>query len=77
MPTVVREDGFEVFFYANEHLPRHVHVKKAGKFAKVDIESMTVIRSTFGAPEQRQMLTIIRNHRDELWRAWDGYFSTR
>lgn len=28
MPTVHREDGFRVVIYPNDHLPRHVHVRK-------------------------------------------------
>ena len=29
MPTVHREDGFQIRIYPNDHLPRHVHVFKA------------------------------------------------
>jgi hypothetical protein len=30
MPTVFRQDGFQIRIYSNEHLPPHVHVLKAG-----------------------------------------------
>ncbi|WP_462322660.1 DUF4160 domain-containing protein [Halochromatium sp.] len=26
MPTLLIQDGFKFFFYANEHEPKHVHV---------------------------------------------------
>ena len=26
MPTLLRQDGFKFFFYANEHEPKHIHV---------------------------------------------------
>jgi hypothetical protein len=28
MPTLLDKDGYKFFFYANEHLPKHVHVLK-------------------------------------------------
>ena len=39
MPEVFRELGFVFFFYANEGIePIHVHVRKAGGFAKYWID---------------------------------------
>jgi hypothetical protein len=39
MPEVFREFGFVFFFYANEgNEPIHIHVRKAGGFAKYWIE---------------------------------------
>jgi len=39
MPEIFRKFGFVFFFYANEGLePMHVHVRKAGGFAKFWVE---------------------------------------
>jgi hypothetical protein len=39
MPEIFRKLGFVFFFYANEgNEPMHVHVRKAGGFAKYWIE---------------------------------------
>jgi len=39
MPEILRELGFVFFFYSNEgQEPIHVHVRKAGGFAKFWIE---------------------------------------
>jgi len=39
MPEVFRKYGFVFFFYANEgNEPMHIHVRKAGGFAKYWIE---------------------------------------
>ncbi len=39
MPEIFRELGFVFFFYANEGVePIHVHVRKAGGFAKYWID---------------------------------------
>ena len=75
MPTILREDGFDVFFYANEHLPRHVHVKKGDDIARIELETMTITRSTFKAGDIRRMIQIVRAHRDRLMEAWDEYFA--
>jgi len=35
MPTLLVQDGFKFFFYANEHQPLHVHVQKAIDLTRV------------------------------------------
>jgi hypothetical protein len=43
MPEVFRAEGYVVFFYANEgHEPMHVHVRKAGGFAKFWVDPVTL-----------------------------------
>jgi hypothetical protein len=36
MPTLLLQDGFQFFFYANEHEPKHVHVVKGDEYAKIE-----------------------------------------
>ena len=40
MPTVHREGGFHFRIFVNDHSPTHVHVVKAGGFAKVAIGNL-------------------------------------
>jgi Domain of unknown function (DUF4160) len=42
MPTVIREDGFEVRIYTFDHPPPHVHVAKAGAILRIDVATHTV-----------------------------------
>jgi len=43
MPEVFRKFGFVFFFYANEGFePIHIHVRKAGGFAKFWIEPVAL-----------------------------------
>ena len=42
MPTVIREDGFEVRIYTFDHPPAHVHVAKAGAIVRVDLATHCV-----------------------------------
>jgi len=37
MPTVLREEGFEVRIYTLDHPPAHVHVAKAGAIVRIDL----------------------------------------
>jgi Domain of unknown function (DUF4160) len=45
MPTLLMFEGFKFFFYANEHEPKHVHVMKGDDFAKIELESLRVVKS--------------------------------
>ena len=50
MPVVIREGGLRYFFYSNEGLPReprHVHVKRRGKDAKVWLEPDVSIADSY------------------------------
>ena len=39
MPTLIREEGFEVRIYTLDHPPPHVHVAKAGALVKIDLST--------------------------------------
>jgi len=41
MPTVLREDGFEVRIYTFDHPPAHVHVAKAGAIVRIELATRT------------------------------------
>ena len=43
MPTVVREEGFEVRIYTLDHPPPHVPVWKAGAVVKIDLATHEAI----------------------------------
>jgi hypothetical protein len=42
MPTVIRDEGFEVRIYTFDHPPPHVHVTKAGAIVRIDLATHTV-----------------------------------
>ena len=43
MPTLVRENGFEVRLYTSDHPPPHVHTEKAGAIMKIDLATSEVM----------------------------------
>jgi hypothetical protein len=42
MPTLLREAGYLFFFFSDEHLPKHVHIEKAEKYIRVELETLIV-----------------------------------
>jgi hypothetical protein len=77
MPTLLLEDGFKFFFYANEHEPKHVHVEKGGDFAKIEILTLRVTRNYLKPKELKKALKIAAEHREEFERKWDDWFSRK
>lgn len=75
MPTLLNLNGFKFFFYANEHEPKHIHVVKNEGFAKVELESLTVVQSYLKAKDLKVALEIIKENKSEFERMWDEWFN--
>ncbi len=74
MPTILRKDGFKFFFYANEHLPKHIHVVKGDNFAKINLETLEIIINYFKTNETNKLLDIIKENRTKFLEKWYEYF---
>ncbi len=76
MPTVLRKDGFRLYFFSHEPgEPPHIHVDRGGSSAKVWLSPVTLARSIgFSAHELRGILRLVGEHRDQLLEAWNEYF---
>jgi hypothetical protein len=48
MPKIFEKDGFKFFFYSNEHLPIHVHVRHGGGEAVFVVEEGVELRESQG-----------------------------
>jgi hypothetical protein len=77
MPTVLRYRGFRFFFYTNEHLPKHIHVEKANKTAKFNLEPIVELLYSrkFKASEISEMRMVITENKQFLKDKWDEYFN--
>ena len=49
MPTLLIYEGFKFFFYANEHLPLHIHVEKGNGYAGIELVTLNVTENYLGA----------------------------
>lgn len=75
MPTLLNQDGFKFFFYANEHEPKHIHVLKNEGFAKVELKNLTVVQNYLKAKDLKLALKIIEDNKNEFERMWDEWFN--
>ncbi len=72
-PTLLVENGFKFFFYANEHLPQHIHVVKGDDYATIDLTTMSVRESCMKRPDLKAVLALVTLHRDLFERKWDEF----
>jgi len=74
LPTLLLQDGFKFFFYANEHLPKHIHVTKAENFCKINLEKMSVVENYFKKTDLQKVIAITKQNREYFLDKWDEYF---
>lgn len=74
MPTLLVKNGFKFFFFANEHEPKHIHVTRAGDFAKIELKTLKITNNCLKSRDLKKALEITQEHRLEFERKWDEYF---
>jgi hypothetical protein len=72
MPTVFTKNGFRFFFYSNEHLPIHVHVRKGGGEAVFEVEGEIVLRESVGlkTKELKDAEDLALEHQQVIIQQW-------
>ena len=75
MPTLLNKNGFKFFFYANEHEPKHIHVLKAERFAKINLEDLEVVQNYLKPKELKMVLEIVKDNQTEFIRRWNEWFN--
>jgi hypothetical protein len=72
MPTVLREEGFEVRIYTLDHPPPHVHVAKAGAIVRIDLATRTVteIVGTISDRDVKRAERLVARHAKRLKTEW-------
>jgi hypothetical protein len=76
MPTIMRQDPYRFFFYADEcEEPPHVHVERDDRIAKFWLDPVRLCRSgRFRPAELADIGRIVVAHQNSLLEAWDEYF---
>jgi hypothetical protein len=79
MPTVLRWNGYRIFFYsADGDEPPHVHVVRGDCEAKIWLSDCAVaINLGFAARDLGTIVRKIRERRPALLEAWNDYFADR
>jgi hypothetical protein len=70
MPTVLRERGFRVMIFLNDHPPPHVHVLKAGKRARVYLSPVELLDSNMKASDEKRAIETVQANHDTLMAEW-------
>lgn len=75
MPTIFEKDGYKFFFYSNEHLPIHIHVRYAGGEAVFDIEDKVELRESqnMKISELRKAEKLAIEHKRMFQEKWYEY----
>jgi hypothetical protein len=78
MPEVFRSHGFVFFFYANEgNEPTHVHVRKAGGFAKFWLDPVELDHAQgMKVGDLTRAEDMIRDNLELIWRKWHEVHGT-
>lgn len=76
MPTVLRQDGFKVVIYLNDHLPSHVHVLKGSGEVRIKLgseEAAPSLMAIFGNISDKDVakaLSLVKEHQAQLRAQW-------
>ncbi len=72
MPTVFEKDGYKFFFYSNEHVPIHVHVRHGGGEAVFDVEEIIELRESQNMKinELSKAQKLAKEHRNLILERW-------
>ncbi|WP_367183303.1 DUF4160 domain-containing protein [Christiangramia sp.] len=64
-----------MFFYSNEHLPKHTHVEGKGGEAKIELDSLTLIHAfNLKKNDLSTIIKTITNQRFFFIRKWDEFY---
>jgi hypothetical protein len=76
MPELFRMFGIRFFFFANEHLPIHVHVKNADGEAKFNIGATITLITNSGMKNKDIYLaqSLIEENEDLIVKRWNEFF---
>ena len=77
MPTVLRIEGFRLFFFSNERQePSHIHVEAGGRHAKFWLEPVELAQSVgFSSPELTRLRDLVVMNEGFLKERWDEFFN--
>ena len=75
MPTVLFLFGLRFFFYSEEHLPIHIHVKNGDGRAKINVVTAEVVENSGIKPKDlKKAVDAVILYREDFIQAWKEYF---
>ena len=79
MPKIFEKDGFKFFFYSNEHLPIHVHVRHGGGEAVFVVEEGVELRESQGlnVKDLGKAQSLAEENKALIIKKWNEYLGRR
>lgn len=75
MPELFRMFGIRFFFFSNEHLPVHIHIRNADGTAKFEIKPVKMIENNGMKNKDIHLAeSIIEENEDLIEKKWKEYF---
>jgi hypothetical protein len=76
MPELFRLFGIRFFFFSNEHLPVHVHIKNADGEAKFQIRPVQLVENRGMKSKDIHLAeSIIEENEELIEQKWKEYFN--
>jgi len=78
MPILFRIRGITFSFYSSDHPPTHLHVRAAGRSAKIEVATGRVIYNRgFHTGDMRLIRKLIYSNREFIQECWNDYFKEK
>ena len=78
MPELFRMFGIRFFFFSNDHLPIHVHVKNADGSARFEVNPVKLIENAGMKSKDINLAeSIIEENADLIIEKWNEYFGKK
>ncbi|MDX6765453.1 MAG: DUF4160 domain-containing protein [Candidatus Methylacidiphilales bacterium] len=77
MPLIFEQDGYRFFFYSNDHLPIHVHVRYGGGEAVFVLEDQIALRESIGlkVKELSKAQELAESHKEDILKKWNEHIT--
>lgn len=76
MPTIILLFGLRFYFYSEEHLPIHIHVRNGDGRAKILVETLEVVDNSGIKPNDlKKAIQLVKQYQDYIIQSWNEYFS--
>ena len=76
MPTVLRQDGFRVMIFVDDHEPPHAHCFKADGVIVIELDPIRVRKNDgLKTHDIRRALRLIEQHQQMLLNTWRRFHS--
>ena len=75
MPTILVIFGLRFYFYADEHLPIHVHLESGVGLAKMELEPVIKLVENKGIKPKdiKRAMSIVEQYKEEFIEKWKEF----